>query len=118
MFKLTKIINLVKNKNYKDIKMENEDKKVVAKENPQQAEPGKGAPGNQVGVQLAQTVDVNPSDAVIPSGADVEENVEQIKAAAEQEEGTGMSTTDGFTIDESGRVDNFAIEPEMYVEDK
>ena len=118
MFKRTKIINLVKNRNYKDIKMDNEDKKVIAKEDPQQAEPGKGAPGDRVGVQLAQTVDVNPPDEVIPSGADVEENVEQIKAASEQEEGTGMSTTDGFTIDESGRVDNFAVEPEMYVEDK
>lgn len=118
MSKQTKITSLVKNRNYKDIQMENEDKKVIAKENPQQAEPGKGASGNQVGVQLAQTVDVNPSDAIIPSGADVEENVEQIKEASEQEEGTGMSTTDGFTIDESGRVDNFAVEPEMYVEDK
>ena len=118
MFKQTNIIILVKNRNYKDIKMDNEDKKVVAKENPEQAEPGKGAPGNQVGVQLAQSVNVTDPEEVIPSGADVEENVEQLKAASEQEEGTGMSTTDGFTIDESGRVDNFAIEPEMYVEDK
>ena len=98
--------------------MDNEDKKVIAKEEPKQAEPGKGAPGNQVGVQLAQSVDVNAPDEVIPSGADVEQNKEQIKEASEQEEGTGMSTTDGFTIDESGRINNFAVEPEMYVEDK
>ena len=41
-----------------------------------------------------------------------------IEAVEEQEEGTGMSTTDGFTIDESGRLNNFAVEPEMYVEEK
>ena len=29
-----------------------------------------------------------------------------------------MSTTDGYVIDESGRLNNFAVEPEMYVEDK
>lgn len=98
--------------------MENEDKKVVAKNNPEDAEPGKGAPGNQVGVQLAQSVDVNDPEAIIPSGADPERDIEQVKAVEKQEEGTGESTTDGFTIDESGRLNNFAVEPEMYVEDK
>lgn len=98
--------------------MENEDKKVVAKEDPKQAEPGKGSPGNQVGVQLAQSVNVNAPDEVIPSGADVQQNVEQVKAVEEQEEGTGVDTTEGYTIDESGRLNNFAVEPEMYVEDK
>lgn len=98
--------------------MENEDKKVVAKNNPEDAEAGKGAPGNQVGVQLAQSVDVNDPEAIIPSGADPERDIEQVKAVEEQEEGTGESTTDGFTIDESGRLNNFAVEPEMYVEDK
>ncbi|MEL6500442.1 MAG: hypothetical protein AAFO76_01040 [Cyanobacteria bacterium J06607_15] len=98
--------------------MNNQDKKVVAKHDPQNAEPGKGAPGNQVGVQLAQSVDVNDPEAVIPSGADPERDIEQVEAAAAQEEGTGISTTDGFTIDESGRLNNFAVEPEMYVEDK
>ena len=98
--------------------MENEDKKVVAKNNPEDAEAGKGAPGNQVGVQLAQSVNVNDPEAIIPSGADPERDIEQVEAVEEQEEGTGMSTTDGFTIDESGRLNNFAVEPEMYVEDK
>ena len=98
--------------------MANEEKKVVPKTNPENAEPGKGAPGNQIGVQTAQTTAVNPPDAVIPSGADTEENIEQIEALQEQEEGTGVDTTEGYEIDESGRVDNFAIEPEMYVEDK
>jgi len=98
--------------------MNNQDEKVVAKHDPQNAEPGKGAPGNQVGVQLAQSVDVNDPEAVIPSGADTARDIEQVEAAAAQEEGTGISTTDGFTIDESGRLNNFAVEPEMYVEDK
>lgn len=97
--------------------MANEDKKVVPKTDPDKAEAGKGAPGNQVGVQMAQTTDVNPSDAVIPSNIDVEENVEQLKEFAEQEEGTGIDTTAGYTIDEAGKIDNFAIEPEMYVEE-
>ena len=98
--------------------MENEDKKVVAKNNPDDAEAGKGAPGNQVGVQLAQSVNVNDPEAKIPSGADPEQDIEQVKAVEEQEEGTEMSTTDGYKIDESGRLDNYPIEPEMYVEDK
>lgn len=98
--------------------MDNQGKKVVAKHDPANAEVGKGAPGNQIGVQLAQTVDVNDPEAVIPSGADVEQNKEQLKAFAQQEDGTGVHTTNGYVIDESGRVDNFAVEPEMYVEDK
>lgn len=98
--------------------MENEDKKVVAKNNPDDAEAGKGAPGNQVGVQLAQSVNVNDPEAKIPSGADPEKDIEQVKAVEEQEKGTGMSTTDGYAIDESGRLDNYPVEPEMYVEDK
>jgi hypothetical protein len=97
--------------------MANEDKKVVPKTDPDKAEAGKGAPGNQVGVQMAQTTDVNPPDAVIPSNIDVEENVEQLKEFSEQEEGTGIDTTAGYTIDEAGKIDNFAIEPEMYVEE-
>ncbi|MEY2833178.1 MAG: hypothetical protein RLZZ574_2437 [Cyanobacteriota bacterium] len=98
--------------------MDNQDKKVVARHEPEDAEPGKGAPGNQVGVQLAQSIDVNDPEAIIPSGADPERDMEQIGAFAEQEEGTGISTTEGYVIDESGRLDNFAVEPEMYVEDK
>ena len=90
---------------------------VVPRTNPDDAEPGKGAPGAQVGVQMAQTTAVNPPDMEIPSGADPETNKEQIEAMEEQEAGTGMSTTDGYVIDESGRMDNFAIEPEMYVEE-
>lgn len=98
--------------------MKEENKKVVAQKNPDNAEPGKGAPGNQVGVQTAQTTAVNPPDMEIPSNADPQLNKQQIEKMEMQEEGTGISTTDGYTIDESGRMDNYAVEPEMYVEDK
>lgn len=98
--------------------MENENKKIIARTNPEDAEPGKGSPGNQIGVQTAQTIAVNPPDAKIPSGADKELNKEQIHNMENQEAGSGMSTTDGYVIDESGRIDNFAVEPEMYVEEK
>jgi len=98
--------------------MDNQEKKVVVKHDPANAEPGKGAPGNQVGVQLAQSVDVNDPEAIIPSGADVEQNKEQLEEFAKQEEGTGVDTTEGYVIDESGRINNFAVEPEMYVEEK
>ncbi len=98
--------------------MENQDKKVVAKTNLEKAEPGKGAPGDQIGVQTAQSTAVNPPDMIIPSGADEELNKEQIQAMKEQEKEAGVSTTDGYVIDEAGKMNNFAVEPEMYVEDK
>jgi hypothetical protein len=98
--------------------MENENKKVIARTNSEDAEPGKGAPGNQIGVQTAQTTAVNAPDVVIPSNVDKQKNIEQVHDLEEQEAGTGMRTTDGYTIDESGRLDNYAVEPEMYVEEK
>ncbi|WP_036487943.1 hypothetical protein [Myxosarcina sp. GI1] len=98
--------------------MSEEKKKVVSRTNPDDAEAGKGAPGQQTGVQTAQTTAVNPPDAKIPSGADVEQNVKQVEAEKEQEAGTGMKTTDGYTVDESGRLDNYPVEPEPYVEEK
>ncbi len=83
--------------------------------NPRTAEPGKGAAGKQLGVQTAQSTDVNDPEAVIPSDADVDQNKEQIKEAAEQEKGK-MPTTHGYVIDESGKIDNFAVEPPIRVE--
>jgi hypothetical protein len=88
-------------------------------EDPREAEPGRGAPGNNhYGVQLAQATAVNAPDAEIPSNVDVELNIQQIEAARKQEEGSDLDTTAGYVIDESGRLDNFAIEPPMYVEEK
>ena len=97
--------------------MNQKNNKVVAKINPKNAEIGKGEHGNQVGVQMAQTTAVNPPDMVIPSNAKEDLNREQIHNLESQEAGSGISTTDGYTIDESGRLDNYAVEPEMYVED-
>lgn len=98
--------------------MTEEQKKVVTKVNPENAEPGKGAPGDHVGVQMAQNPRVNPPEERIPAAADVEKNVKQVKAVDEQEKGTGMTTTDGYVVDEAGRLDNYPVEPEMYVEKK
>jgi hypothetical protein len=98
--------------------MTNEPKKVVPQTDPSEAEPGRGSPGNQVGVQMAQTTAVNPPDAVIPSNTDTEKSIQEVEALEKQEEPSGMTTTDGYVIDESGRLDNFAIEPEMYIEEK
>ncbi|MBW4648227.1 MAG: hypothetical protein KME06_05950 [Kastovskya adunca ATA6-11-RM4] len=88
-------------------------------EDPKEAEPGRGAPGNNhYGVQMAQTIGVNDPEEVIPSNVDVEKNVKEVKALEEQEEGSGMETTGGYVLDEAGRLDNVAVEPEMYVEEK
>jgi hypothetical protein len=92
----------------------------VLPEDPSEAEPGRGAPGNNhYGVQLSQSVlGVNAADAVIPSNVDKELNRHQVEAAREQEEGTGLDTTEGYVLDEAGQLNNFAIEPPMYVEEK
>ena len=96
--------------------MNNEEKQVLP-EDPALAEPGKGAPGNNhSGVQMAQTTAVNPPDAIIPSNAPTEESKREVEALEKQEEGT-LHTTDGYIIDESGKLDNFAVEPKMYVEE-
>jgi hypothetical protein len=98
--------------------MSNEHNRVVPQIDPQEAEPGRGTPGDQWGVQMAQTPAVNAPDAVIPSNTDTEKSIHEVEALERQEEGSGMTTTDGYVIDESGRLDNYPIEPEMYVEEK
>lgn len=97
--------------------MSNEPKKVVSQTNPSEAEAGRGAPGNQIGVQTAQTPAVNPPDEKIPTATDTEQSVEQLKAVDEQEKDTGMTTTDGYVVDESGRLDNYPVEPQPYTEE-
>lgn len=98
--------------------MNNQDKIVIPQIDPVEAEPGRGSPGDQIGVQTAQTTAVNPPDAVIPANTHPEQSIAEVEALEAQEAGSGMRTTDGYVIDESGRLDNFAIEPEMYVEEK
>jgi len=98
-------------RNNEDIK--NEDIKL-------DAEPGKGAAGNQWAVQTAQPVGnaVQSSGTRTMPGGDTEEDIADIKAAKESEKDSDLKTTDGYVIDDSGRMNNFAIEPEMYVEEK
>lgn len=83
-----------------------------------EARPGKGAAGDQQAVQLAQPAGaaVHPPDAKAMSGGDVEEAEATIEAAKASEAETDMSTTGGYVVDSSGRVNNVAVEPEMYVE--
>ena len=89
----------------------------VMPEDPSEAEPGRGAPGdNHYGVQTAQPTAVNAPDAVIPSEAPTEKSKKQVAAEAKQEEESDLHTTDGYVIDEAGMLNNFAVEPKMYVE--
>lgn len=97
--------------------MTNEPKPVLP-EDPSEAEPGRGAPGNDhVGVQMSQDPTlINAPDAIIPANTDTELNEKQLAAFEAQEEAAGLKTTDGYVEDESGRLDNFAVEPPMYYE--
>ncbi len=72
----------------------------------------------QIWYQIVQTTAVNALDAKILSGANPEKSIQEVEALKKQEEGSGMTTTDGYVIDEAGKLANFAIEPEMYVEEK
>ena len=101
--------------------MTNEPKPVLP-EDPSEAEPGRGAPGdNHIGVQTAQTTAVNSPEAIIPSNAPTELSIKQVEALEKQEEqetsGDDLITTDGYVIDEAGILDNFAVEPPIYYED-
>jgi hypothetical protein len=98
--------------------MSNEPNQVLP-EDPTEAEPGRGAPGNEhYGVQTAQTTAVNAPDAIIPSNAPTELTEKQLEAFEQQEaeEFEGITTTDGYVIDEAGLLNNFAVEPPMYIE--
>lgn len=98
--------------------MSDESNKPTMQERPQEAEPGRGAPGNHhYGVQTAQTTAVNPKDERIPSGVNAQESREELEEYKKQEKGTGVDTTGGFGITESGNLNNVAVEPEMRVEE-
>ncbi|HEY9847326.1 MAG TPA: hypothetical protein V6D03_14165 [Candidatus Caenarcaniphilales bacterium] len=91
---------------------------------PTDAQPGKGAAGNQWAVQTAQSTEVNNPEERIPSGIEVNAseqlNEEQVRAQGEQElieSGGDYNTSDGYTVDEAGQLNNFAIEPPVYVEE-
>ena len=98
--------------------MSNEPNQVMP-EDPSEAEPGRGAPGDDhYGVQTAQTTAVNAPDAIIPSNAPTELSKKQLEAFEHEEEveGEGFTTTDGYVFDGAGLLNNFAIEPPMYIE--
>lgn len=83
-----------------------------------EARPGKGAAGDQQAVQMAQPVGaaVNPPGTETMPGGDVEAAEATIEAAKQSEADSDMNTTGGYVVDSSGRLDNVAVEPEMYVE--
>lgn len=99
--------------------MTNEPKPVLP-EDPSEAEPGRGAPGDDhIGVQLVQDPTlINNPEAMIPSNAPTEMSEKQVEAFKEQEEeetsGEDIITTDGYVIDEAGLLNNFAVEPPIY----
>jgi len=88
-------------------------------EHPSEAEFGRGAPGNaHYGVTLSQTPDVNPPEENIPSPVEADKSKAQVEALKEQEAESGVQTTDGYGLTESGELNNVAVEPEMYVEEE
>ncbi len=42
------------------------------------------------------------------------ESLEQIKATQESEKDSDLRTTDGYTLDKAGRLDNKAVQPPVY----
>lgn len=99
------------------INMSEEAKKVVPKTDPENAQPGIRCTWETNWRTNCSDYSRKSPDAKIPAAEDVQENVEQVKAVEEQEAGTGMKTTEGYTIDEAGRLDNLPVEPEVYVEE-
>jgi len=50
-------------------------------------------------------------------GRNPQEANADIEAAEQSEAGTNMSTADGYIVDDASRLNNCAVEPEMYVEE-
>ncbi|MGB7085820.1 MAG: hypothetical protein WBD47_09710 [Phormidesmis sp.] len=85
-----------------------------------EARPGKGAAGDQQAVQTAQPVGeaIQPEGTKSMPGGDVSQAKGDIARAKAEEADSDLKTTDGLVVDDSGRLNNFAVEPEMYVEKK
>ncbi len=85
-----------------------------------EAEPGKGAAGDQWAVQTAQPVGdaVQPEGTRTMPGGNVDQARDDIAVAKAEEADSDLKTTDGYVVDDSGRLNNFAVEPEMYIEEK
>ncbi len=99
--------------------MTNEPKPATPKE-PSEPESGAmGSPGADIfRAEMTQVLTgVNAPDAIIPSGAPAELSEKQVETMAKEEDKEGgFHTTDGYVVDEGGMLNNFAIEPPMYVE--
>lgn len=82
------------------------------------AQPGKGAAGDRQAVQVSQAVGeaVNPPGTKTMSGGNAYEAETTIAEAKVSEADADANTTGGYVVDGSNRVDNVAVEPEMYVE--
>ncbi|MGJ3249821.1 MAG: chlorophyll a/b-binding protein [Elainellaceae cyanobacterium] len=93
---------------------QNEQENVV-----REARPGKGAAGDQWGVQMAQPVGeaVDPEVPAV-SKEGFKQGKADIKAAEQSEEGTDLKTTGGYTVSESGRLNNTPIQPPVYRQDE
>jgi hypothetical protein len=67
---------------------------------------------------LYQEAEPNPTydRGIMPAevGARIDREKENFKKTPEHEEGT-LDTTGGYTMDREGLLNNYAIEPEMYV---
>lgn len=83
-----------------------------------QAQPGKGAAGDQYGVQLSQPVGkaVVPSEVQEMDRDDADRNKADVRALRDREAGTGLDTTGGYVLDEADRLDNLAVTPQMYAQ--
>jgi len=90
----------------------------VSDANPADAEPGRGAPGDEhYGVQMAQNPAVSPPEEAVPGGVEAEKSEQEVAAVDEQEAGTGVTTTSGYTVGSGGELNNVAVEPPVYVEE-
>ena len=93
------------------------DPKQAPSEDPGDTEFVRHTPENtNPGIPIAQSLGVNAPDAIIPSEAPAELSKKQVEAERKQEEGSDLDTTEGYVVDEGGMLNNFAIEPPMYVE--
>jgi hypothetical protein len=66
-----------------------------------------------------QNADSNTYDrGIIPAetAARMEREGENYKELPEEEEKDSLDTTGGFTVDQEGLLNNYAVEPEMYYE--
>lgn len=68
--------------------------------------------------RISEEVSVDTYDAhIVPAetAARKEREGDQFKQTPHQKEDEDLDTSAGYTVDKEGLIDNFAVEPEMYV---